>query len=75
MIQTFVSFNTFCQRNDTVEMADLLRNEVKIYTVVIALVIVLGGMILFLLVIDRKLFRLEKQLEKKDPSRNLCPIP
>lgn len=68
MMLTVVSFNAICQGNNHVEMADLLRKDGKIYTVVIALVVILTGMILFLLRVDRKLFRLEKQFEKKDPS-------
>ncbi len=68
ILLTFVSLNSFCQGNDNVEMADLLRKDGKIYTVVIALVVILTGMILFLLRVDRKLFRLEKQFEKRDPS-------
>lgn len=68
MMLTVVTFNAFCQGNDNVEMADLLRKDGKIYTVVIALVVILTGVILFLLRVDRKLFHLEKQFEKKDPS-------
>jgi hypothetical protein len=68
ILLTFVSLNSFCQGNDNVEMADLLRKDGKIYTVVIALVVILTGMILFLVRVDRKLFRLEKQFEKRDPS-------
>lgn len=66
ILLNFVSCNVFCQGNESVEMADLLRKDGKIYTVVIALVVILTGMILFLLRVDRKLFRLEKQFEKRD---------
>ena len=62
----FSSFNAFCQGNTDVEMADLLRRDGKIYIVVFALVVILTGMILFLVRIDRKLFRLEKQFQKTE---------
>lgn len=65
-ILIFVSFHSFSQTNTDVEMADLLRRDGKIYTVVIGLVIILTGMILFLIRVDRKIFHVEKQIEKKE---------
>jgi hypothetical protein len=44
-----------------VEMADQLRRDGKIYIVVGCLLVVLGGMIFYLVSIDRKVGRLEKQ--------------
>ncbi|HEX5171235.1 MAG TPA: CcmD family protein [Cyclobacteriaceae bacterium] len=64
----FISFNSFSQSDTHVEMADLLRRDGKIYTVVFGLVIILTGMVLFLIRVDRKIFRLEKQLDKIDKS-------
>jgi hypothetical protein len=66
MIFMLVSLNCFCQENDTVEMADVLRRDGKIYTVVIALVVILTGLILFMVRIDRKIFRLENQVTNKN---------
>ena len=48
-----------------VEMADLLRSSGKIYVVVAVLLIILFGLIIFLISIDRKVRRLEKKNEKK----------
>ncbi|TPE45038.1 hypothetical protein FJM65_08155 [Pontibacter mangrovi] len=45
-----------------VEMADTLRQEGKIYVVVIVLLTVLTGLIIYLVVLDRKVSRLEKQM-------------
>lgn len=59
----FISLNSFSQSNEEVEMADLLRQDGKIYTVVFGLVIILTAMIILLIRIDRKIFRLEKGLE------------
>jgi len=46
-------------------MADVLRQDGKIYTVVVGLVIILTAMIILLIRVDKKIFRLEKQ-EKED---------
>lgn len=45
-----------------VEMADTLRQDGKIYVVVVVLLTVLGGMIAYLIALDRKVSRLEKQM-------------
>jgi hypothetical protein len=47
--------------NTEVEMADQLRRDGKIYIVVGCLLVVLAGMIFYLVSIDRKVGRLEKQ--------------
>jgi len=49
-------------RND-IEMADALRKSGKIYTVVAVLIIILGGMFLYLISIDRKIGRVEKEID------------
>ena len=48
-----------------VEMADLMRSSGKIYVVVAVLTIVFAGMILYLMQIDRKVKRLEKEITEK----------
>ena len=48
-----------------VEMADGLRADGKIYVVVAVLVTILLGIILFLIMIDRKVSDIEKKLNKK----------
>jgi heme/copper-type cytochrome/quinol oxidase subunit 2 len=47
----------------TPEMADTMRSEGKIYVVVAILVIILLGVIAFLIFIDRKVSKIEKQLD------------
>ncbi len=44
-----------------VEMADALRASGKIYVVVVVLAIIFAGIITFLLLIDRRLKKLEKE--------------
>jgi hypothetical protein len=55
----------FAQGSASVEMADKFREDGKIYVVVLGLVIILTGVILFLIRVDRKIFKLEKRLGKK----------
>ena len=47
-----------------VEMADTLRQDGKIYVVVIVLLTVLVGLIIYLIMIDRKVGKLEKQFKE-----------
>lgn len=55
--------HSFAQTGET-EMADTLRSSGKIYVVVAVLLIILAGLIIFLIRIDRKVSRLEKKNEK-----------
>jgi hypothetical protein len=48
------------QGSQSVEMADSLRAEGKIFVVVLGLLIILTGVVLFLIRVDRKLTRLER---------------
>ena len=54
----------FCSAQDQVEMADGLRSEGKIYVVVGVLVTILLGVLLYLIIIDRKVSDIEKKLKK-----------
>lgn len=47
-----------------VEMADTMRSEGKIYVVVAILLIILAGLIVYVITIDRKASHLEKKLEE-----------
>ena len=50
---------------DEVEMADTMRSNGKIYVVVAILVTILFGLIVYLVMLDRKISKVEKQLESK----------
>jgi hypothetical protein len=52
-------FQVFCQGEADVEMADSLRANGKIYVVVVGLAVILTGITILLIVIERKLHRLE----------------
>lgn len=61
---TLATVSSLAQTNATdekPEMADLLRSNGKIYVVVGVLLIILTGVVLYLLSIDKKVARLEKQ--------------
>lgn len=63
-ILLFSCLESFCQSTTEVEMADVLRQDGKIYTVVAGVIVILTAMIILLLRVDRKLFRLERQQKK-----------
>jgi CcmD family protein len=47
-----------------VQMADSLRANGKIYVVVVVIAVVLTGLLIYLITLDRKIGRLEKELKK-----------
>lgn len=63
-ILILTSISAFSQSTEQVEMADVLRRDGKIYTVVAGLVIILTTMIVLLIRLDRNVTRLEKQVKK-----------
>jgi len=58
------AFSSLCQSTEKVEMADVLRQDGKIYTVVFGLVVILTAMIILLIRVDIKIFRLEREMRK-----------
>ena len=50
---------------NAVEMADALRTSGKIYVVVLVVTIILTGLILYLIRLDKKVSRLEKEVSNK----------
>ena len=57
------------QGSQSVEMADAFRQDGKIYVVVLGLVIILSGVVLFLIRVDRKLTRMEKKSDRFTTNR------
>lgn len=64
-ILLFASFEAFCQAPTEVEMADVLRQDGKIYTVVAGVIVILTAMVILLIRVDRKLSRLERQKKEE----------
>ncbi len=50
---------------DQPEMADALRASGKIYVVVLVIVIIVSGLLLYLVRLDRKVSRLEREVESR----------
>jgi len=48
--------------NQEVSMADAFRENGKIYVVVLVICVVLGGVLTYMFIIDRKLSKLEKEM-------------
>lgn len=56
--------------NQAVEMADTFRSEGKIYVVVLVVTIVFSGLIVYAANTDRKLSKVEKELESLKSSKD-----
>ena len=54
-------FSAMSQSTNQVEMADVLRSNGKIYTVVAVILTILIGLFVYLISIDRKISKLEKK--------------
>lgn len=61
----FLSIQTASAQSQQPEMADVMRSNGKIYVVVTIIVIVLVGLIAYLITLDRKITRLERELPVK----------
>lgn len=60
-----ITANAFSQTADApIEMADVMRQSGKIYVVVAVLAIIYTGIITYLVLLDRKISRLEKEIKK-----------
>jgi len=49
-------------QNESVEMADTMRSNGKIYVVLAVVVTILAGLIIYLIRLDRKITKLEKTI-------------
>jgi hypothetical protein len=64
MLFLFFSFfmsSLLLAQDNSVEMADTMRKEGKIYVVVAVILTIFAGIILYLVRLDRKITRLEKE--------------
>lgn len=61
MIAVLISLSAIAQEPNNVEMADALRSNGKIYVVVAVLVVIFTGIIIYLINLDRKITKLEKE--------------
>ncbi|MCH6232592.1 MULTISPECIES: CcmD family protein [Cyclobacteriaceae] len=63
--QEKIEINENDYQNSTVEMADVMRSEGKIYVLVGIIGIVFAGLLVYVINTDRKVTRLEKQLKEE----------
>jgi hypothetical protein len=63
LLISFLGFGQYNYPDRKVSMADTMRSNGKIFVVVAILVIILLGLVLYLVRIDRKIGRLEKSSE------------
>ncbi|MFT6166302.1 MAG: CcmD family protein [Vicingaceae bacterium] len=54
--------SSFVAKAENIQMADAMRSEGKIYVVVAVLCIILVGLFTYLITIDRKVSKLEKEV-------------
>lgn len=59
----FFSLPTWAQESQEVEMADAMRSNGKIYVVVAVLVLIFLGLIINMIRLEKKMNRIEKDLE------------
>jgi len=60
------------KKDDTAEMADVLRSSGKIYVVVLVIVIIFAGLAIYLFSIDRRLKKIEEEnsVSKPEPLKH-----
>lgn len=61
----FLSASAFAQQNQPIEMADGLYQSGKIYVVVAVAAIIFIGITTYLIMLDRKISKLEKEIKNK----------
>lgn len=62
LLSLFFLLSSIASQAQEVEMADSLRSEGKIYVVVAVVLVILIGLFLYLISIDRKIKKIEKEI-------------
>ena len=60
MIISVFTFATLFAKSQEVKMADVMRENGKIYVVIAVMLTILAGLVLYLIRLDRKISKLEK---------------
>lgn len=61
LLVAIISFATGAGAQNKVEMADAMRDNGRIYVVVAVVITILAGLIIYLIRLDRKMTKLEKE--------------
>lgn len=62
----FASFSALAQQTESVEMADAFRADGKIYVVITVVAIILIGLLVYLISLDKKIGKMEKEYNEKN---------
>jgi hypothetical protein len=67
LLSNVITFSVMAQQgdNEAIEMADALRASGKIYVVVLVVTVILTGLIVYLIRLDKKVSKLEKEVNNK----------
>ena len=65
MVMLLMMVSTSAYAQEEVEMADTMRSEGKIYVIVGIILIILAGLFVYLFLLDKKVSRMEKQMNSK----------
>ncbi len=67
LLSNVITFSVMAQQggNEAIEMADGMRASGKIYVVVLVVTVILTGLILYLIRLDKKVSKLEKEVNNK----------
>lgn len=70
LLSNVITFSVMAQQggNEAIEMADGMRASGKIYVVVLVVTVILTGLILYLIRLDKKVGKLEKEVNNKTLS-------
>ncbi len=60
LVALMLSLQGFAQSTEPAEMANTMRSNGKIYVVIAVILTILGGLIIYLVRLDRKISQLEK---------------
>lgn len=64
-----LALNFLAQQADSVEMADQLRADGKIWVVVLVIAVVFAGIVAYLVRLDRQLSKVEQEVKHKTLDR------
>jgi uncharacterized membrane protein YiaA len=62
----FTSFSALAQQTKSIEMADAFRADGKIYVVITVVAIILIGLLVYLISLDKKIGKMEKEYNEKN---------
>jgi len=64
LLSLLSTFILICQEDPSVEMADTMRSEGKIYVVVALLAAVFVGIAVYMLILERRVKKIEREFHK-----------